>query len=217
MKPAMNGPVFDRLSGLQDSLTGGQENHREVALAAAVPTAIDLLARKPSGHHGSNVAMLVRHSVAVRPEDTVVVLANEWLDDLHSPTLVITRGYIGPERRPSERGVPFDGASVLGDTGSLRTAWIRRVALIVCMTMAVAVPLTIISARSVPSASSAGPRASASTDRSGTTPVVSSARQAARAVAAYQRALARQEAGAGRNPRGPATLGSVAHGRGATR
>ena len=185
----MTGQGHDRLSGVQGLLTRGQEDHREVAPAADLPTALDLLAGTPPVSAG-------RH-VTVRPADVEIVIAPDWLADLHDPTLIITRGYVGPERRRTDRGAPGYAPT----TRTLRSSWLRRIAQIVCMTMAVAVPLTLIAARSVPpatdgaspSASAGVPKATGPSARHGAHTFTASPRQVARADAAYQRALARQQ------------------------
>ena len=78
---------------------------------------------------------------------------------------------------------------------------LRRIGQVVCMTMVVAVPLTLISSRSVPPATNGTPparrppRMPAGPRRDGTAKHVftASPQQLARAEAAYQRALARQQ------------------------
>jgi hypothetical protein len=199
MEPVMTGQGHDQLSGVQGLLTRGQEDHREVAPAVDLPTALDLLAGTPPVPAG-------RH-VTVRPADVEIVIAPDWLADLHDPTLVITRGYVGPERRRTDRGAPGYAPT----TRTLRSSWFRRIAQIVCMTVAVAVPLTLIAARSVPpatdgaspSASAGVPKATGPSARRGAPTFTASPQQVARADAAYQRALVRQQATVGTASGGP--------------
>jgi hypothetical protein len=205
----MNGQALDQMSGVQGLLTRGQDNYREVAPTGDVPTGTDLLARTPSALSGSNVVG--------GPEDVGFGIDAEWLDDVHSPTLVITRAYIGPDRRPSDRWVPGSSGPPARPAITFRINWVRRIAQIVCITMAVALPPTLIAARSLPPAPSPPPKVPGSLARSGVRPFAASARQVARADAAHQRFLARQEAASEAAFRRPDAVASAATGARATR
>jgi hypothetical protein len=205
----MNGQALDQMSGVQGLLTRGQDNYREVAPTGDVPTGTDLLARTPSALSGSNVVG--------GPEDVGFGIDAEWLDDVHSPTLVITRAYIGPDRWPSDRWVPGSSGPPARPATTFRINWVRRIAQIVCITMAVALPPTLIAARSLPPAPSPPPKVPGSLARSGVRPFAASARQVARADAAHQRFLARQEAASEAAFRRPDAVASAATGARATR
>ena len=72
-------------------------------MGAEFPTAIDLLAGSAPGRS--------RRLVTVHLEDVEIVLAPEWLADLHDPTLVISQGYVGPDRRQGDRSPPGYGGA----------------------------------------------------------------------------------------------------------
>ncbi|MGA2837921.1 MAG: hypothetical protein ABSF84_15110 [Acidimicrobiales bacterium] len=141
--------------------------------------------------------------MVVRPEDVDIVVTPESVADLYDPSLVISPGYIGPDRRRHDRSTAVSPGSPL---------WLRRVMLVVFLTAVVVAPLTIISSRSVPPAATAPttlqPAASSGAGSEGASPrshvFTASRQEVARAEAAYQRALARAEAsGAVADPTGP--------------
>ena len=190
MGSAMTGPGRDQLSGAQELLARGPEDHREVGHTVDPLTTADLLSGTTSDAPG--------RSIVVHPADIEVVLAPEWLADLHDPTLVISHGYVGPDRRRSDRGAP----GYVDPTRRTPLArLLRRIGQIVCMTLVVAVPLTLIASRSVPPAVSVAPTPGTATSpneagkvgRHGSHVFTASAQQVARADAAYQRALARHQ------------------------
>jgi len=127
-------------------------------------------------------AAVGHRSFDVGPEDVDVVIAPEWLADLHDPTLVISHGYVGPDRRGAPRPDPLAGEA---------PGFWRRVLLVVLLTAVVVVPLTLIVARSVPPAAVVTPVAAPV--RTAATPGGStgSERRAARAATASARASAR--------------------------
>ena len=144
---------------------------------------------------GSGIAVL-RRDVIVRPEDVEIVLPSSLVADLYDPSLVISQGYVGPDRRR------FDRASPTVPSGP--PAWLRQVRSVALLTAMVVLPLTAISARSVPPASvgsapsqSAQPaptaKAQARADRQAQRAITANAAQMARAEAAYQRGLARAQ------------------------
>ena len=195
MLQVMTGQGFDRSSGVQGLLTRGQEGHRRTVSAGTVLTAVELLAGRddtlalPDGEPD-------RLPVVVPPGHVEVVLDPGWLVDLHDPTLVISHGYVGPDRRRVDR--TWDE---LAPPGGRRGRFLRRVVQIAVMTVVFVASLTVIASRSVPPAATGTPpavtkAAPATTDRGqrtqhtfGATP-----RQIARADAAYERTLARVQA-----------------------
>ena len=195
MLQVMTGQGFDRSSGVQGLLTRGQEGHRRTVSAGTVLTAVELLAGRddtlalPDGEPD-------RLPVVVPPGHGEVVLDPGWLVDLHDPTLVISHGYVGPDRRRVDR--TWDE---LAPPGGRRGRFLRRVVQIAVMTVVFVASLTVIASRSVPPAATGTPpavtkAAPATTDRGqrtqhtfGATP-----RQIARADAAYERTLARVQA-----------------------
>jgi len=147
-------------------------------------TAVQLLA--PTRRTGS----LPEH---VPAGDVEVVVDPHWLMDLHDPTLVISEGYVGPDRRHAHRA---------WDAGlqhrRRRDRFLHRVVQVAVMTIAVVVPLTLIVARSVPPAApSTPPSASVAAPAAATAGHRSQAaleHQAARAEAAAERSAARTAA-----------------------
>ena len=128
----------------------------------------------------------------MRPKDIEIIVGADLLADLHDPSLIISQGYVGPDRRRFDRSIP-------PPTGM--PMWLRRTMLVVFLTTVVVVPLTMISVRSVPPAASSP---GASQPQTPTTPkvkagshlhpphvITASSQQIARAEAAYQKALAR--------------------------
>lgn len=123
--------------------------------------------------------------------DLEVYVPPSLLADLHAPDLVITPRYVGPERRLWSR-LPVGAApSPPDDRRSLR---LMEAVVIVLVSVALAVPLTLLAshqiARAVPAAPAARPAADAAV------PAARSAAQQA-ALARHQAALARREATAG--------------------
>ena len=182
----MTGQDHDRASGVQALLTRGQGHLVEMPAGAEFPTAIDLLA----GTAPERSPRLL----TVRLEDVEIVLAPEWLADLHDPTLVISHGYVGPDRRRGDRSHPGYGGA---DVGTRRTGRFVRIARIVCITLVLAVPLTLMAARSVPSSSSRTPTPAASTGHHRSAGTTATTGQVVRVDAAHQRALARRQLAAG--------------------
>jgi hypothetical protein len=186
MVQMMNGQGHSRVPGAQDAAPEGGTDRR-----ALVP------AGQPSGA-----------AVAVRPTGNTarvdvpeVVITPDLVADLHDPTLVITHGYVGPERRlvgPRHT----DHRHVHGPAPSRHlSSLVRRMVSVVALTAAVVIPLTMIAARSVPPAASgqsptpvtgqATPKPTGGAPRHATKVFGATAQQIARAEAAYQRALAR--------------------------
>ena len=116
----------------------------------------------------------------------------ELLADLYDPSLVISHGYVGPDRRRFDRSSPPAPAV---------PPWLHRILVVVFLTALVVTPLTLISARSVPPSATApgaapgstAPRSARAREAGDPTPRVftASSQEIARADAAYQRALAR--------------------------
>jgi len=117
----------------------------------------------------------------VHLEDVEIVLVPEWLADLHDPTLVISHGYVGPDRRQGDRSLPGYGGA---DFRTLRTGRFVPIALIVCITLVLAVPLTLMAARSVPSSSTGMSTPAASTGHHRSAGTTATSRQGARVDAA---------------------------------
>ena len=138
----MTGQDHDRASGVQALLTRGLGNLLEGPVGAQRPAAIELL-------DGADPERSRQH-LTVRHEDVEIVIAPEWLADLHDPTLVISHGYVGPDRRRGDRTPPGYGGS---DFHAGRAGRFAHTARIVCMTLVLAVPLTLVAARSLPSSS----------------------------------------------------------------
>ena len=174
----MNGQGQDRSPGVKELLAAGGGTHHGTSSPAVGParSAIDVLPRE----------------VVVHPTDVEIIVGADLLADLHDPSLVISHGYVGPDRRRFDRSIP-------PPTGM--PMWLRRTMLVVFLTTVVVVPLTMISVRSVPPAASSP---GASQPQTPTTPkaksgphrhlphvITASSQQIARAEAAYQKALAR--------------------------
>ena len=171
-----------RRSGLQGLHAWRPGWHGERSSATGLSSATDLIL-------GFD-AVAAGRSPAVRPEYVEVVVAPEWLTDLHDPTLVISPAYVGPDRRRVDRSAPPNRS------WGFRSA--RRIVRVVYMTALVVVPLTMTVNRSVPPAAVGTPPPAA---REATTvagmpghvgPHVSavSRRKAVRAETGYRRALA---------------------------
>jgi len=175
--------------------------------ASDVPTAVDLLSwpLHPAGvvdlgHAGLPVgadgtAADVARRPLVVPE---LVLDPEWLADLDDPTLIISPGYVGPDRRGSARD---EDGTVRGRRR--RVGFVRRGTQVALMTALAVVSLALIASRSAPPAAHApsAPNAAvaaAPTGRTGAGHASRSAsRQMARAEAAAQRSLGRHPAATG--------------------
>ena len=202
MHPLMTGQESDRSSGVQGLLTRGQEGRRGAVPVSASPTATDLLAGiastgsavdhrrdAPGAAAGPRVGRL---PIAVPSADVEVVLDPRWLADLDDPTLVISAGYVGPDRRRTPRTWNEPEPA-----GSRWSALLRRVGQILFMTVLVVVPLAVIATHSVPpttQAPAAGTPASGPTTGHGhqaTHTYRATPQQMARAEAAYRRAVAR--------------------------
>ena len=141
--------------------------------------------------------LVAPRQVAVADRDVQVLVGRSMVTDLYASRLVISDGYIGPERRA------YDRPSALPRTAS---QWLRRAMSVTFMTALVVVPLTLISARALPpatagptanqsgSGTSDGPGTPGASVTGGTRHVFTASRaQVARAEAAYRRALARVE------------------------
>ena len=182
----MTGPDHDRASGVQALLTRGQGHLVEAPVGAEFPTAIDLLAGAAPGRS--------RRHLTVHLEDVEIVFGPEWLADLHDPTLVISHGYVGPDRRRGDRSLPgYGGAGV----HTRRIGRFVSIARIVCITLVLAVPLTLMAARSVLSSSTGTLTPAASTGHHRSAGTTATPGQVARVDAAHQRALARRQLAAG--------------------
>ena len=96
----MTGQEFDPTPGVQGLRTHGQEGHRRTVSPIGGTTVLDLLAvpveTVPCG-------AVDRLPMVVPSADVEVVLDPSWLVDLHDPTLVISPGYVGPDRRRADR------------------------------------------------------------------------------------------------------------------
>ncbi len=193
----MTGQDHDRASGVQALLTRGQGHLVEAPVGAEFPTAIDLLAGAAPGRS--------RRLVTVHLEDVEIVLAPEWLADLHDPTLVISQGYVGPDRRQGDRTPPGYGGA---DGRTRRAGRFVRIARIVCITLVLAVPLTLMAAGSVPSSPTGTPSPAASTGHHRSAGSTATPGQVAQVGAARQRALARRQLAAG-TPAGGGAVSAV--------
>ncbi len=141
----------------------------------------------PAGRPAALVSAGSGRSVTVRPDEIEVVVPDEWLADLHDPSLVIAPSYIGPDRRRWVRTEPPPPAP----TGL--PLWLRRVFLVVFLTALCVVPLTMIAARSIPPATA--PPAAPSAVTAADAQARQQARAAARAAKAQARAEGAQRAG----------------------
>ena len=174
---------------MQGLLTRGPAYRGEPHAPSDPPSAIDLF-------HGTTMTP-DRRQVAVSPDDIEIVVAPEWLTDLHDPTLVITPGYVGAERRRIDRGTPGSAPP----TGrARRNRWAKQIAKLVCMTLVVAVPLTLVAGRSVSASTGTPPAATKTPSKSSGGPghhrarrSTASSHRAARAEAASRRAIGRQQ------------------------
>lgn len=182
MFPVMNGQAATRAPGVQELLApAGRTDHRE---------------HLPGAAQGARAPVAIADGTGMRPADFRVVITPDLLADLYDPTLVISHGYVGPERRHADR------SARARETHS----WFRKPLSVALLTAAVVIPLTMIAARSFPPVTSGRPTAPATgqpapgstagpTTRRTQVPGASS-RQIARTEAASQRALARAGAAA---------------------
>jgi len=214
MSRVMTGQVFDPTSGVQEPSTHGLEGHRGTVPPMGGTTVLDLLAVPGAT---APVELVDRLPLVVPSVDVEVVLDPRWLLDLHDPTLVISHGYVGPDRRSLDRtgnGPP---------TGADRwSRLLRRAVQVVVTTVAVVVPLVLIASPAAPPATRAAPPAVAKAVPAPTTGrghrtahgAAATSARTARIAAAHQRALARATARAA--AAGPvATLTAVTAARGA--
>jgi hypothetical protein len=185
MQSEMNGQGHDRIPGAQELLApeGGSDRLERISVAVRA---------------GATVAVLP-HEVVVLLRDVEVVVAPELVADLYDPSLVISSGYVGPDRRRTDRSSPPKSGV---------PQWLRRVLEVVLLTGMVVVPLTMIAARSVPPAATGpsptqvkAPGKTGTVSRAGSRHgarhvFTASSKQIARAESAYQRALARVGASA---------------------
>ncbi len=183
MQSEMNGQGNERISGAPQSTgpEGGRDRRPRILVGAFTCAP----ATAPS------------QEIVVLPRDIEVVGIPELVADLYDPSLVISPGYVGPDRRRIDRSAPPKVGV---------PPWLRRVLQVVLMTVLVVVPLTMISARSVPPAATgpsstqvqpsgkAGAVAGTAPQHGSPHVFTASSRQIARAEAAYRRALARVEA-----------------------
>ncbi len=88
-------------------------------------------------------------AVAVDHREMEIVLDPQWLADLHDPHLIISRGYVGPDRRRSDRSW-VDLPARRSRTVSLAL----RCAQVVALALVAVVPLLLINAKAVPPATS---------------------------------------------------------------
>ena len=209
MDRAMRGPEHDPSSGVLSARTRGQEGHRRVTCPSGGPSAVDLLSRplhpaglldlghavrplRPTGPYAA-VPDLWHPTVAVPADDVEVVVDPRWLDDLDDPNLIISAGYVGPDRRRSPRD---EGATALD--GRRRAAILRRGVQVLAMTALAVMSLALIASHSAPPAAHTPSAATTATAPASATgrPVTghssrATIRQGARTEAAAQRALAR--------------------------
>ncbi len=180
MHGVMNGQGTTRAPGVQAwPATEGGTDRRE--------------AHPVAGPSDGALAVLPR-AVVVRPGDLDVVITPDLVADLYDPTLIISHGYVGPDRRRHDRSAPPEAGI---------PQWVRQIVSVVLLTAMVVIPLTLIAARSVPPAASgqspapetgqAAPKSTAGA-RTHTHVFGATSQQIARAEAAYQKALARVEA-----------------------
>lgn len=182
MQQVMSGQGRTRVPGVQIARTPEGGTNRREPLPAGGP-ASSALALRP-----------VRVDEPAGASD--VVITPDLVADLHDPTLVITHGYVGPERRHADRR-----SGEWPTTAGSRPSLARRALSVVLLTAAVVVPLTMIAARSVPPATANGAPTPATAPSAPTSPAGAphratkvfgaTAQQIARAESAYQRALAR--------------------------
>jgi hypothetical protein len=179
MQSVMNGQGCNRIPGAQEGLVLEGVRDRQVRIRA--------------GSRADATEAVPPREIVV-PAGDIEVVTPDLVADLYGPSLVISPGYVGSDRRRTDRSAqPERGAS----------QWRRRAIQVVVLTAMVVIPLTMISARSIPPAAtgptstqaqSSGKAGSVSSTGSqrGTTHVFrASSQQIARAEAAYRRALAR--------------------------
>jgi len=211
----MLGQAHDRSPGVEELFTTGGEADR-------VAPAVDPAGRRrgttrtdrpvvPST--GASDAPPAGRPDLISPQDLEVVIAPEWLADLHDPSLVISHGYVGPDRRRVDR-TPTPPVRQL-------PSWVRHVFVVVFLTAVVVTPLTMISARSIPPATvtqtpaiagapgsgSPAPKGGGSAGRHVAHVITATPAEVARADAAYERALAREQAANSPAPTGPGATG----------
>lgn len=204
----MKGQETDPSSGVLGLLTRGQEDRRTAASAADGPTAVDLLSRPLHPAGVINLGRVAPRVGAPRPVpelpcdppptvvvpsgDVDIVLDPQWLADLDDPTLVISAGYVGPDRRRASRDESEHPSG--GHPGG---RLVRRGVLVVLMTALAVVSLVLMASQSSPPAPHAPTRATAVTGAPGTggqrsgRPSRSATRRAARAGAVDRRSMAR--------------------------
>jgi hypothetical protein len=197
MPVVMVGQGHDRIPGPeQHAAAEGWEDHAADAVAGPRP--------------GTALAVRPRETVVV-PGDSGLVVTPEHLADLHDPSLIISGGYVGPDRRRFDRADP---------PAPPVPEWLHRILVVVFLTALVVTPLTLIAARSVPPAAtspnaapgSTTPRSAKLRGAGDPTPHVftASSQEVARADAAYQRALARAEGPVAAAPAGPSVAAAPA-------
>jgi hypothetical protein len=131
MAPVMTMQAQEQSSGVLGLLTRGRERHGE---ARPAPTVSDLLAVP--------VLRTRAQPVVVPAEDVEVVLAPEWLADLHDLSLIISPNYVGPDRRRTDRHPTGPRARPRHDRthrSGLRLVWIAIVALGLVLSLAAVV------------------------------------------------------------------------------
>ena len=189
----MTGQGNRRSSGVPAVGNRGQARRGQPHAPSEPPSAVDLF-------HGTTMVR-VRRPVSVRPEDIEIVVAPEWLADLHDPRLVISPGYVGTERRQVDRVT----SGYTAPAGRVRRArWQRQIAKIVGMTLVIAIPLTVVAGRSGSASTGNPPPANRTTAKTAAAPghhasrlASASSRRAAKAQAASRRAAAHQRAADG--------------------
>ena len=199
MSRVMTGQVFDPTSGVEELATHGHEGHRGAVAPTGGTSVLDLLDLVPVPVGTTPDALVDRLPLVVPSADVEVVLDPQWLVDLHDPTLVISPGYVGPDRRGVDRP---DREQAHGTDWWTRL--FRRAVQVVVTTVAVVVPLVLIATPAAPPTTRSTPPVAAKVVPAPTTVrghrPPRAATRAARNAAARQRALARataRAAGAG--------------------
>ena len=194
MLQVMTGQGSDPTSGVEGLLTRGQEGHRGTVPPLGGTTVLDLLAVPVETviHERSD-----RLPTVVPSADVEVVLDPSWLLDLHDPTLVISPGYVGPDRRGTDR--TWDSPE---PAPGRWTPLLRRAVQVVVATVVVAVPLVLMASPAVPpsarptppSVTKVAPTPTTARDHHAARAAGSATARTAQIEVAHQRALARASA-----------------------
>ena len=129
MSQLMFGHGHDRSPGVQELLDPEGVTDRGGWIPTGSPRRTDLV--------------VAPRDVVVWPREVEVVITPDLVADLYDPTLVISNGYIGPDRRRHSHSAPARRRTrpLLG-----------RFVQVVLLTAVVVIPLTMVAARSVPPA-----------------------------------------------------------------